>query len=124
MYGKPLDLLNQKLASMRTSAGQPMRLLLWSTHTGLFRPNAEDPRIWADVARKFHIPLLDNNDEVTALRLSYFPLSEIGGNDHLNPDGHLFMARLLAHDLIKNGLIPWSGTSPAALPPPGPPPGP
>ncbi len=113
MYGKPLDLLNQKLSAMKNSAGQPVRLLLWSTHTGLARPVAEDPQIWADLAKKFHIPFLDDNDEMTALRLSYFPMSEIGGNDHMNSDGHAFLARILAHDLIKNGLIPWSGTIPS-----------
>jgi len=117
MYGKPLDLLNQKLSTIKNSSGQPVRLLLWSTHTGI-DALVEDPRIWADLAQKYKIPFLDDNDEMTALQLSYFPLSEIGGNNHMNPDGHFFLARLLAHDLIKKGLIPWSGTAPTPQPSP------
>jgi hypothetical protein len=36
MYGKPLDVLNQKLLGMKTSSGQPVRLLLCTTYTGRF----------------------------------------------------------------------------------------
>lgn len=110
MYGKPLDLLSRKLSVIKTSSGQPVRLLLCSTHTGIFRPNAEDPAIWVDVARKFHVPFLDLNDEMTALGLSFYPLAEIGGNDHLNPEGHLFFSLILAHALIHDGFLPWTGT--------------
>ncbi len=115
MYGKPLDILNRKLSAMKTSSGQPVRLLLCSTHTGIFRPNAEDPTIWVDAARKFHIPFLDLNDEITALGISFYPLAEIGGNDHLNPEGHLFFSLILAHSLVHDGFIPWKGTAPSPL---------
>jgi hypothetical protein len=111
MYGMPLDVLNRKLSATMTSSGQPVRLLLCSVHTGLFRPYLEDPTIWRDATKRFNVPFLDLNDEITALRLSFFPLNEIGGNDHLNPDGHSFVGRLLAHTLIKDGLIPWNVNS-------------
>ncbi|HTC19883.1 MAG TPA: hypothetical protein VK859_03490, partial [bacterium] len=111
MYGMPLDVLNKKLSTMMTSSSQPVRLLLCSLHTGVFRPLLEDPTLWGDAAKRFNIPLLDLNDDMTALRLSLFPLNEMGGNDHLNPDGHSFVGRLLAHTLIKDGLIPWNGNS-------------
>jgi hypothetical protein len=114
-----LDLLNQKLAAMRTSSGQPVRLLLFETYTGVLRPNLEDPSIWVDAAQRFHFPLLDTNDEMTALRLSFYPLSEIGNNNHMFPNGHLFLASILAHGLIRDGLIPWVG-NPLPAPSPGP----
>jgi hypothetical protein len=118
LYIKPLDLLNHKLAAMRTSTGQPVRVVLFSTHTGLMRPNLEDPSIWADAAKKFHVPILDVNDEMTAVRLSFFPLNELGNNDHLNPSGHTFMASILAHGLIRDKLIPWTGSpQPSPVPP-------
>lgn len=107
MYGKPLAILKSQLDALKTSTGQPVRLLLCSTHTGAFRPNLEDPGIWTDVAKRYQIPFLDTNDTLTALRLSVYPLSEVGGNDHLNPDGHFFFGFLLAHELIKNGWLPW-----------------
>jgi len=124
MYGKPVGLLRKKLALMKTSTGDPVRLLLCSTHTGVFRQNLEDQKIWVDLAQKFQVPFLDLNEELTALRLSFFPLNEPGNNDHLNPSGHLFFSQLLAHSLIKNDLIPWGRNSSATIPTTHPPKGP
>jgi hypothetical protein len=52
---------------------------------------------------------------MTALNLTYYPLSQNAQNDHFNPEGHLFFGQLLAHDLIRDGYIPWS--RPAGPPP-------
>jgi hypothetical protein len=117
MYGKPLDLLNRKLAGIKTSGGKPVRLLLCTTYTGVLRPNPEDPKIWEDVCKRYGVSYMDTNDEMTAFRLAYYPLSENGGNDHLTPEGNLFFSELLAHDLIRDGLIPWvSRATPPASP--------
>jgi hypothetical protein len=107
LYGKPLDILNRKVSQMKTSSGAPVRFLFCSTHTGIFRPNLEDPQIWVDAVQRYHIPFLDLNGEMTALGLSYFPLSEVGQTNHLNPDGHLLLGRLLAHQLIREKIIPF-----------------
>ncbi len=107
MYGAPINLLNQELSQMRTSSGQPVRLVLCTTHTGVVRPNPEDPSIWADVCKRYGIYHMDTNDEMTALRVTFYPLSENGGNDHLTPEGNMFFGELLAHDLIRDGHIPW-----------------
>jgi len=106
MYGKPLDVLNQKLLAMKTSSGQPVRVLLCTTHTTQpYWGNLEDPQIWADAAKKYNFRLLETNPEITAFWFSFYPLA---GNDiHLNPDGHDFFGRLLAHDLVRDKLIPW-----------------
>jgi hypothetical protein len=45
IYGKPLDLLKKKIDLIKTSGGQPVKLLLCTTHTGILRPNPEDPGI-------------------------------------------------------------------------------
>ena len=107
MYGKPLDVLNQKLSAIKTSSGQPVRLLLCSTHEGvgnLLYP--DNSQIWMDAAKKYNFPILDINAEFEALHLAFFPLT---GDDHnhMNPDGHLFFGKLIAHDLIHDKLIPW-----------------
>jgi hypothetical protein len=112
MYGKPLDILSKKLSTIKTSGGEQVRLLLCSTHSYVFKPNLEDPKIWVDVAKKYNLPFLNLNGEVSALRLSYFPLNEIGLSDHLNADGQIFFGRLLAHALIKDRLIPWVSPTP------------
>ena len=107
LYGKPLEILNQKISAMKTSAGQPVRLLICSMHSWFFKPNLEDPKIWVDVTRNLHVPLLDMNEEMTAMTTSYYPLTEAGGNDHFNVDGHFFFSQLLTHDLIRDKIIPW-----------------
>jgi hypothetical protein len=107
MYGKPLDILNQKLSSMKTSSGQRVRLLLCSTHEGVGNLQYPDnSQLWADAAKKYNFPILDLNAEFNALWLSFFPLTGEDHN-HLNPDGHAFFGRLIAHDLIQDKLIPW-----------------
>ena len=116
LYGKPLSILNQKLSAMRTPSGTPVRLVICSTHTRpyktLYLDTTEDPKIWAYVTKNLGIPYLDLNEEMTALNVSYFPLTEnqpvpVAG-DHFNPEGHLFFSMLLVHDLIRDGLIPWN----------------
>jgi hypothetical protein len=105
LYGKPLGVLNQKLSGMKTSSGQPVRLLLCTTYTGFsWLKNREDNQLWVDAAKKYNFPILNLKDEMNALHLSFFPLT--GDHTHLNPDGHVFFGRLLAHDLIRDKLIP------------------
>lgn len=107
MYGKPIDVLNQELNQIKTSSGQPVRLVLCTTHTCVLRPNPEDPKIWDDVCKRYGIYHMDTNDEMTAFNLTFYPLSENGGANHLNLEGNLFFGELLAHDLIRDGHIPW-----------------
>jgi hypothetical protein len=111
MYGKPLDVLNRKLSGMKTSSGKPVRLLLCNVHTGYRKMNLEDPKIWADAARRFHVSYLNLHDVMRALGLSYYPMGEEEGSNHLNIGGHLFLSLLMTHSLIQQGIIPWGGIS-------------
>jgi hypothetical protein len=106
MYGKPLDVLNKELAGMKTSAGQSVRFLLCNTRTGPFISYRETFNIWVDAAKKYNFPILDLNDEMNAFNLSVFPITGVDSN-HLNPDGHVFLGRLMANLLIRDKLIPW-----------------
>jgi hypothetical protein len=105
LYGKPLDVLNKKLSTMRTSGGEPVKLVLCTLFTGRSWEKHFDIPVWVDAAKKFGLPLLDLNEEMNALHLSFFPLT--GDSTHLNADGCVFYGRLLAHDLIRDKFIPW-----------------
>ncbi len=107
LYGKPLEVLKNKLSNMKTSDGSSVRLLFCLAHTSVFNQPTEDPEMWEELTKKLAIPFLNLNEEVSALTLSFFPLAEVGGNDHLDPDGHLLFSQILAHDLIRDGDIPW-----------------
>ena len=105
LFGKPLGVLNQKLSGLRTSGGQPVRLVLCCGFTGRAWEKSGGLYLWRDAAKKFNFSIMDLNDEMEALNLSLFPLTSDG--NHFNPDGSAFFARLLAHDLIRDKWIPW-----------------
>jgi hypothetical protein len=92
---------------MRTSNGKPVRLMLCFTPTAFYVPHPEFEKVWEDVAHRFDVPFLDLYKEMTALRISFSPMSETRGEDHFDSNGHFFMGMLLAHDLLRDGLIPW-----------------
>jgi hypothetical protein len=108
-YGKPLDVLNRKLSDMRTSGGKPVRLLALFTYTGRSQgcggPQFERA-LWVEAAQKYKFPYLDLYPEMNALNFSFIPLTQDAG--HFTPDGANFFATLLAHQLIRDKLIPWN----------------
>jgi hypothetical protein len=79
-------------------------------------PIGGESAFWRQVAEGAGADYLDLTDLFTALRESWYPLSEADGNDHFTPGGHAFFAFLLSHELIKNGWVPM--TAPAAEPAP------
>ena len=122
LYGKPLELLNRRLSAMKTSSGEPVRFLFCFSPTGYFEPSSVEGEFWRDLTQRFTIPFLDLSHEMTSLKISFYPMTEFGGNSHFNIDGHLFFGRLMAHTLIYKGLIPWSAVSRPAYSPASPPP--
>ena len=106
LYGRPLDRLNRKLSGMKTSKGQPVRLLLCYTFTERLWDSINDVPIWREAAKKFNFPIMDLGAEMNALHYSFFPLTSDGS--HLNPNGSNFFGRLIAHDLIRDQWIPWN----------------
>jgi len=108
-YGKPLSVLNRKLLNIKTSGGQSPKLLVIYTYTEWGWVQHHDTDIWIEASKKFNLPYLDLNPEMSALHLSYYPLTEEG--THFDPDGFTFFGRLIAHDLIRDKLIPWEKVS-------------
>jgi DNA-binding beta-propeller fold protein YncE len=106
MFCRPLRLLAGKVAAMRTSQGVPVRLeLALVPYPGFGRRDPFADR-WEEVAKDTGIPFLDLIPQVTALRLTYYPFSEIQENDHFDPDGHLLMSNLLLYGLVGQGVLP------------------
>ncbi len=110
LYEKPLAILSERLSTLKSSSKKPISLVLCTAHTGPYREDlvdSEEPKIWAEVTKRVNVSYLDLNEEINALNLSFFPLSENYDNAHLNPDGHLFFSFLLDHDLIRDGYLPF-----------------
>jgi hypothetical protein len=104
-YGRPLGVLNRKLNSMKTSGGNPVRLLALFSYTGRAWAQHYDTDYWIEAAKKFKFPYLNLIPEMNAMHLSYFPVTS--DETHFNPDGSSFFGKLLAHELIKDKIIPW-----------------
>jgi hypothetical protein len=79
-------------------------------------PVGGESAFWRQVAEGAGADYLDLTDLFTALRESWYPLSEADGNDHFTPGGHAFFAFLLSHELVRNGWVPM--TNAAAEPAP------
>jgi len=79
-------------------------------------PIGGESEFWRQVAEGAGADYLDLTDLFTALRESWYPLSEAEANDHFTPGGHAFFAFLLSHELVRNGWVPM--TAPAAEPAP------
>ncbi len=107
MYGKPIEMLREKLEKMETSEGNSVRVEMCLMSFGRLSPSAEQKPFWNEVRERTGIPILDLLDPMTALRMTYFPFSEEDGFDHFSADGQSFMAFLFAHELIHQKVIPW-----------------
>jgi hypothetical protein len=108
LYAKPLEVLQKKLSAMKTSSGESPRLILCFTPTGCYAPRSSFEKVWKEVAVSLKLPFLDLDGQMTALRFSFYPISEMGENDHFDVNGTGFFGRLLAHELVHQKLIPWN----------------
>jgi len=108
LTARPLKLLDEKLNGMKTSTGAPVRLEMVRFPLGRFPgPYEGDQAYWGKYMKEINAPLLDLTAAMSILRFSYYPLSQVGGYDHFNADGHLLMGFLLAEELIREKLIPF-----------------
>lgn len=108
LMAKPTVLLREKLDSMRTTSGKPVRLEMALLPPGRFAYGTpEGEAFWDKFLQEVNAPILDLTSPMNALRFSFYPLSQVGGYDHLSADGHLLMGLLLAEELIHEKLVPF-----------------
>ncbi|HEY2796770.1 MAG TPA: hypothetical protein VGK26_02670 [Thermoanaerobaculia bacterium] len=117
LYTRPVAELRRGLeAKFPKASGQRPRPRFVLCHylLGARAPVGGESPFWKQVAEGAGADYLDLTDLFTALRESWYPLSEANGNDHFTPGGHAFFAFLLSHELLKNGFVPMT---PAAVNP-------
>jgi hypothetical protein len=107
LIGKPVRMLHDKIGGTRTSKGKTVGFYLGILPAGQFFPMKAQKIFWNDLRDYTGAPLLDLTDDFTALRPSWFPLSDHQEYDHFSADGYSVEALVLAHELIKQNLIPW-----------------
>ena len=108
MYSRPLKLLNQKLASTKTSGGSPVRMEVCLMPYSNLEGNTNFPSsFWQSALDEIGAPSINLFPSMTTLRISYFPFTEPNGPNHFDANGHLLVSYLLAHYLIQDKIIPW-----------------
>jgi hypothetical protein len=108
MYSRPLNLLNRKLTSSKTSSGHAVRMEVFLMPTAGFESNINDPSsFWQSILDKIGAPSVNLSSTMTALRISYYPFTEPVSPYHFDANGHLLISYLLAHHLIQDKIIPW-----------------
>lgn len=102
MTGRRLQLLHEKLKSMRTSGGNCPQLVLFYAPGGAL-PNDCCASFWNDVCAQYRLKFLDLSEPFNALKISYCPAYA----DHFTAYGNELVALLLDHYLTGNKLIPF-----------------
>ncbi len=110
LYSRPLKLLKEKLASQKTSGGHAGNLDICLIPWAKFYPFEKEKPFWEDVLKEVGGPSTDLSDLLTAFRVSFYPLSEIDGNDHYTAEGQGLIAFVLTQELIRQKLFPFSSS--------------
>jgi len=108
LYSKPMRLLREKLEAPDFIPGKKVRMEICFFPLGHFQALRWLKPFFDKVLVEIGAPSLDISESFTPLRYSYYPFSEIDANDHMNTDGHMLMAFLLAHQLIREKVIPFA----------------
>ncbi len=124
ILSQPLKMLKKKMEGIRTSGGKAPQLVVcyfpFSNHVfssqasdglGVMDPQKnmeKDKSFWVDLCQKEGFTFLDSSDDFSVIGMSYQPL----GIDHFHEDGMALWARILAHELSQNNLIPAKELSP------------
>jgi hypothetical protein len=114
MMGKPVGRLSEKLRSMRTSGGKPVKYEMGLVLARDFAPGTLQTYrdFWKTIALKSGMPYMDLVEDFLAFGPAYFPLAEQEGRGHYFASGINLYACLVAHELIQRKLIPFSAQAP------------
>jgi hypothetical protein len=112
LYARSYQVLKRKLDSTIGLEGNPVRLQMVFMPFTRFQGQKNEKPFWHGVLEASGAPWFDLSDQITALRPSFYPFSELTGNDHLEVNGHSLISYLLAFDLLQRGIIPGPGVPP------------
>lgn len=105
MAGRPLQLFQEKLNSIKTPEGQIPQLLIYYLPT-LPWPNDCIEPFWNEVCTQYHLNFINLMDSFNALKTSYYPAAK----GHFTTYGNDLVALLLEHYLIENKIISFDLT--------------
>jgi hypothetical protein len=107
LYSRPVKLLKARIDSIRNEQGKAVQFEVCFFPNAGFSPIRQQMPFWNKVLKKLDVSRLDLAKYIQTFRISYYPLSENEGFDHLSADGYLFVSHVLAYELIHNKSIPF-----------------
>ena len=121
LIGRPIALALEKMSHMPGADGKPPRFLMLYTPL----PKADTDQslkrdFFKEVSDRNGFPWMELTDEISALRVSYFPMGEQTGMAHFSAEGHTLMAYLIARKLMAGKYLPYFGGEKSLISPKGP----
>jgi hypothetical protein len=107
LFARPLRELDRTLKSIGLKRGRAVLFEVCYYTSGTRGWGSREQDLWKDLCAREHIGLLDLMDPIVALRETYFPLSDVVSFAHFTVQGHEFIAFLLAHELVRQGIVPF-----------------
>jgi hypothetical protein len=108
MFGHPLDLLTQKVSSIRLKNGAAPKIILgYFPWDQLPLSDESYEGFWRDLSQKYNVPYLSISEGFNTLRDAFSPVEQECCAHHYTTYGHLLIAYLLGHAFIDQKLIPF-----------------
>ncbi len=113
IMNRPIGVFEKELEKIRKASGQRVGLLFCFVPVrdgGLSALRSEDllemSDFWRGIADSNRTPFLDLSGAFVALSETFWPIDEPGYGQHFNANGHFLFAYILAHQLLKEKIVP------------------
>ncbi len=106
MSGRRLQMLSEKLQSMKTPEGYLPKLVLFHVPQRGW-DNDCIVSYWRDLCEKYSLPLIDLTKSYNALKIAYYPAATDCCSGHFTAYGSKLVGYLLSRYLIEDQLIPF-----------------
>lgn len=112
MIGRPFQLLAGKIRSLPDERkGYPRFLVCYAPSLDNGSLDGEVYHsFWRDLCARYQLDLLDLTGPFTALKISYYPTSEMCCHNHYTTYGNYLVATLLGYYLPEQKWVPWGPT--------------
>lgn len=114
LMSRPLSRIPESLKSSRPGGKSPVFQVCYFG-TGPRGAGVIERGFWKELCAKLAIPWLDLLDPLIAVSDSWYPMSETPGALHFDRNGHAVFAFVLAHELIRKGVVPLGTPASAGL---------
>jgi hypothetical protein len=108
IIGKPFEVLNQRMGKWQTSSGKAPNWIYFYVPAVDCEHCSQFETFWSDVCKRYGLSFLDLTKPFNDLKIGYYPAFEACCHNHYTAYGSELIATILKHDLISQGLVPFT----------------